>query len=91
MRDTEQQSGEATAKDWLAAIVLAESAALFIALATTFLPGRSGSTWSPADLVFDDPSQFVRVAVNYLFVNLLLFVIAVGGWLYLRFTRGDQS
>lgn len=70
--------------DWAVALLLAEAAALFIALATTLVPGRLGSTWSPADLLEAHPSTLERVAASLLLLNLILGIAGAAAWIGMR-------
>lgn len=87
MNDSEGSERQQRLSDRTVAIVLAEATALLIALATTLVPGRTGSTWSPADVVFEDPSFVERVAASFLLVNMVLLVLGAATWILVRRSR----
>lgn len=75
--------------DWLAAVLLIEAAALLIALVTPVTPSKTGSTWTPAELLFVEPSYLEKVLVSFLFVNILIGVF--GGLLWIAVLRQRQE
>ena len=81
-RDREGQL--ARRRDQRAVAILAESSALLIAVAMALVPGRSGSTWSPADFFWDDPGLLLRIASTFVLMNVLLAVLGLVGWGVLR-------
>lgn len=80
MPDPGPREERVSVRDWAAVAFLSEAAALLIALAMAFIPGRGGTTWSPADLLWEAPGQLVRVLATFLLVNMLLAVLALGAW-----------
>lgn len=72
-------------------VVLIQFIALCIALIMPFTPPRPGAEkWAPAELLFADPSYLQQVAVNFVFVELLMAVIALIVVVWVRYEeRGD--
>lgn len=75
--------------DWLVAVVLAEAAALMIALIVPVTPSKTGSTWSPAELFVPEPSYLQEVAAGFVIMHCLYLVIAAACWLRSRSRRDD--
>lgn len=70
--------------DRLVAVLLAEAVALLIALVTPITPSKTGSTWSPAELFFAQPSYLKEVLASFVLVNLLLGVLGLIVWIAVR-------
>lgn len=87
MSDSEESGPGGGVPDWAAALLLSEAAALLIALATALVPGRSGSTWSPADVLYENPSLLQRVVASFVLLNVVLGVLGTGAWFLVRRTR----
>lgn len=68
---------------WQIALAI-EGVAAVIALATTITPSKTGSDWSFAELFFEAPTFLQEVAVDLVFVNLLLLAIGVPAYWYVR-------
>ena len=74
---------------WLAAVILAEAAALMIALVTPITPSKTGGpAWTPADMFSTDPSYLEEVAASFVLVNVLIAVIGLVAWVAVR--RGSH-
>lgn len=73
--------------DWAVAVLLVEAIALLIGLAMPITPSKTGSTWSPAQLFWPDPSYLEEVAVYFVMGNLLMLVIGLVAWLYSKLSR----
>jgi hypothetical protein len=58
-------------------LLVIESIALAIALVTPITPSKTGSTWSPADLMWTDPTYLQKVAASFVVVNLLIAVLGL--------------
>jgi len=89
MPGTSQESPEKNprpnASDRVVGLLVVESIALAIALVTPVTPSKTGSTWSPADLMWTDPTYVQKVAATFIVVNLLIVVlglaaVAVAKW-----------
>ena len=63
--------------------VLAEFVALLIGLVMPVTPSKTGtSDWSPAELLFAEPSYLQEVAVDFVLANLVMVVLGalLVGW-----------
>ncbi len=67
--------------DWLVGLMTVEAIALLIGLAMPITPSKTGSTWSPAELLTPDPSYLTEVAVYFLMTNVLLFTFGLAVWI----------
>jgi hypothetical protein len=75
----------------LKVFLLVEATAMLIALAVTFGPSKTGSTFSFADLVWDEPSAVQRLSAGFVATNVLLAVLAGIGYLAVkRSSRRDS-
>ena len=81
MSGSQSTEPPAKGKDWAAAVFLVEAAALMIALLMPITPSKTGSTWSPADFFWEEPSYLQEVAVGFVTMNLLIAVIGLGFWI----------
>ena len=77
--------------DWAVVLLLVESSALLIALLMPVTPSKTGSTWTPAQLFWADPSYLEEVSVYFLMVHLLIFVIGLVAWAAWRFGRSGSE
>lgn len=66
-------------------LLLAESAALLISLATILVPNKSGSDYSFADHFFDNPTFTQEFFVNFLMTNALIGLLAAFCYIWLKF------
>ena len=66
--------------DWAVGILAVEAIALSIGLAMPVTPSKTGSTWSPAELLTPDPSYLTEVAVYFAMTNVLIFGIGLAAW-----------
>ena len=73
--------------DWLVVVLLTQAAAILIALVSPITPSKTGSTWSPADLFIADPSYLAKVLASFVVVNIMIAVIGVLAWLFIRKDR----
>ena len=77
-------------------LLMAEVAAACIALATTIVPGKTRADYSFADHFFQHPSFVQEWLVNFLAINIILIVLAVGIGIFwrksiaARANKGDQ-
>jgi len=69
---------------WWQIALFIEGAALAIALLLPITPSKTGSEWGPAELFFEAPTYLHEVAVDFVFVNLLLLAIGVPAYWYVR-------
>jgi hypothetical protein len=70
--------------DRLTGIVVLEVIALAIALAAPITPSKTGSTWSPAELVTPDPNYVQKVLASFVVVNVIIAVLAIVVWLTVK-------
>lgn len=56
---------------------LSQAVALMIALVMPLSPGKTGSGRGMAELFFPDPGYLLRVVVAFVFVNLLMALLAL--------------
>lgn len=66
-------------------LLLAEGAAVLIALLMPITPSKTGSDWTLAQLFIPDPGYLQEVLAYFLFTNLVLLAIAVICVLWLKF------
>lgn len=64
---------------------------LVIALIMPITPSKTGSDGGFADFFFDAPTYLQEVAVNFVATNLLVGVLAIGSWIYLRRSRSREA
>ena len=77
-------SGEEDTSRWVIVLMI-EGFLLLVALVLPVMPSKTGgSTWSPAELIWPDPSYLQDVAASFVLGHVLLAVIAVAGWIALR-------
>jgi hypothetical protein len=72
-------------------VLLIEWAALLIALATPLTPSKTGGgKLGLAKYFVDNPSYLQDVLIGFVFVNVLVGLLALAFWIYLRWNRpGD--
>ena len=87
MSDREPDSGDQALPDWLVVVLLTQGTALLIALVTPITPSKTGSTWSPAELFWTDPSYFAEVLASFLAVNAIIAVLGLIAWAMMRRER----
>jgi hypothetical protein len=75
--------------DRLKGILVVEAVAFVIALVTPVTPSKTGSDWTFADLLWEEPSYVQEVAASFVVVNLLLMFIGLGILITVRF--GSKS
>lgn len=67
-------------------LLLAEGAALMIALLMPITPSKTGSKRGLADLLISDPTYLQEVVVYFVLTNILLLIIGAIVWLWTKFT-----
>lgn len=65
---------------WAVGLLAMQAIALGIALVMPVTPSKTGSTWSPADLMWEDPTYLEKVFASYVVVNLLLVLLGLIAW-----------
>ncbi len=88
-RDTNVEGLESRLPDWAVGVLVTQAIALGIALVSPLTPSKTGSTWSPAELVWPDPGYLQKVLASFVTVNLLLVVIGLVAWVALRWGQRD--
>ena len=80
------RNGDPAAKgtEWWRAVLVVEAVALMIALVTPITPSKTGSTWSPANMFWAEPSYLQEVGASFVVVNLMMLVIALAVWIVAR-------
>lgn len=73
------------------AFLLIEFVALLIGVAMAITPSKTGSDSSIADYFFDEPTFLQEFAINFLFTNAILLVLAIGFWSWSKLKREKQS
>jgi len=66
-------------------LLLAEGAAIMIALLMPITPSKTGSDWTLAQLFIPDPSYLQEVLAYFVFTNLVLLLIGIFFLLWLKF------
>lgn len=89
MSEPPSSEPSASGTDRLKGILVVEAVALAIALVTPITPSKTGSYWTFAELVWEEPSYLQDVAVSFGVVNLLIMSIGLVIWIVGRF--GSKS
>lgn len=76
-QESPEKNPRSTISDRITGLLVVESIALAIALVTPITPSKTGSTWSPADLMWTDPTYLQKVAASFVVVNLLIVVLGL--------------
>lgn len=69
---------------WAVGLLAMQTIAVAIALVMPITPSKTGSTWSPADLFWEDPTYLEKVLASYVVVNILLVLLGLIAWVVLR-------
>lgn len=72
-------------------LFLAEFVAVLVGLATTIIPGKTGSDSGIAGYFFKDPSFPQEFLINFLFFNMILILLVAGLALWWKKTGSGQS
>ena len=72
-------------------LVLCESFALLVALATTIVPSKTGSKNGISGHFFENPTFLQELMVNLVGINLMLVLLAAGIAIWVLKTRSKQS
>lgn len=67
-------------------LLLAESAAIMIALLMPITPSKTGSDRGIADFLIPEPSYLQEVVVYFILTNILIVIIGVIIWLWVKFS-----
>lgn len=82
------EEGASRISDRLMGFLVVEVISVAIALVTPITPSKTGSTWSPAELVTPDPTYLQKVLASFVMVNVIFVVLAAIVWLGVR--RGER-
>jgi hypothetical protein len=72
-------------------ILAVQAIALLIGIAMPLTPSKTGSTWSPAELLWDDPGYLLQVAVYFVMTNLLIVLLGLAVWIVTRFDGSGKG
>jgi len=78
---------QASVPGWVTGVLTLESIALAIALVTPITPSKTGSTWSPANVIWTDPTYLEKVVASFVTVNVMIIVIGLVAWVALKLGR----
>lgn len=67
-------------------LFLAEGASLMIALLMPITPSKIGSNRGIAELLIHEPTYLQEVLVYFIMTNILLLIISVIVWLWVKFS-----
>lgn len=67
-------------------LFLAEGASLMIALLMPITPSKIGSNRGIAELIIHEPTYLQEVLVYFIMTNVLLLIISVIVWLWVKFS-----
>ena len=76
-QESPEKDPQSKFSDRVTGVLVLESIALAIALVTPITPSKTGSTWSPADVMWNDPTYLQKVAASFVVVNLLIAVLGL--------------
>ena len=92
MSETDSEGGPGSKlPDWVVVLLMIQAVAILIALVSPITPSKTGSRWSPADLVLEDPGYLHHVLASYVVVNAIMALIALAAWVSLRRSRSDSD
>lgn len=78
------ENPQASVPGWVTGVLTLEFIALAIALVAPVTPSKTGSTWSPADVIWTDPTYLEKVAASFVTVNVMIIVIGLVAWVALK-------
>ena len=67
-------------------LLLAEGAALMIALLMPITPSKTVSERGIADFLIPDPTYLQKVVVYFILTNILILIFGIIVWLWLKFS-----
>ena len=74
----------AASTPWARIAFLVESAAAVIALLLPITPSKTGSIWSPATLIWPEPSYPQEVLMWFALTNALLLIAGTAAWVAMK-------
>lgn len=87
--DPQEEDSRRRWSDRSVAILTVEGIAFAIALVSPVTPTRTGSTWSPAELVTADPTYLQKVVAAFASVHVIFLVIGLVAWIAHRLGGTD--
>lgn len=69
---------------WITGVLTLVFIALAIALVAPITPSKTGSTWSPANAIWTDPTYLEKVVASFVTVNVMIIVIGLVAWVALK-------
>ncbi|MBT8479822.1 MAG: hypothetical protein KJO06_12950 [Gemmatimonadetes bacterium] len=79
------RSDSPNVSDRVKGVLVIEFVALAIALVTPITPSKTGSTWTPADPIWPDPTYLQKAAASFVAVNFLILVLGLAAWAALKY------
>lgn len=70
---------------WTRIALLVEAAAAGVALLIPIAPSKTGSEWSPARLLWAEPSYAGDVVMWFLLINILILIAGAAAWIATKF------
>lgn len=70
---------------WTRIALLVEAAAAGVALLIPIAPSTTGSEWSPARLLWPQPSYAGEVVMWFLLINVLILIAGAAAWIATKF------
>lgn len=83
------EDAKRTLPDWAVGVLAVEAISLLIGLAMPITPSKTGSTWTPAQLFWTDPSYLAEVVVYFVLTNLLILAFLFGVWAFSKIKRSS--
>ena len=90
-REPPEKNPRPKVSDRVVGLLVVESIALAIALVTPITPSKTGSTWSPAHLLWTDPTYLQKVAASFVVVNLLIVVLGLAALAVAKWDRPKRT
>ena len=72
-------------------LIMAEFVAVLVGLATTIVPGKTGSDFGISGYFFKKPSFAQEFLINFMFFNIILILLAAGLAFWWWKTNSNQS
>ena len=89
MDEVEARNGRRRITDQVKAVLVVESIAVGISLASPLTPSKTGSTWSPAELFTTDPNYLQEVLASFVVVNVIIALLGLVTWVVSKVGRPD--
>ena len=89
MDEVEARNGRRRFTDKVTGVLVAESIAVGISLASPLMPSKTDSTWSPAELFTTHPNYLQDVLTSFFVLNVILVLLGIVAWVVGRVGRPD--